>query len=278
MFAHEQLSNLATLLAHLHKLTGLKFALLDENGTEIYTASCQSAFCMQLKRAVGAHARCVVCDREMITHACRAGDGMQRYRCHAGLVEVAVPVMENGRNVATVLFGQLLDYTPVELQWQTTRRLCSWHPAVDTLRAAFYELRTVSDSELESCAQIVHACVSEARLQGMPPARSMTDGERLLSYIDRYYASALTLDLLCHALSIGKTKLCALAKQESGLSVSRLIASRRVSAAREMLENTSLSIQQIAEAVGIPDYNYFSKVFKSVCGMTPSAYRQINRK
>lgn len=277
MFAQEQLHNLAALLQHLHQLTGLKFSLHDANAREIYTASCQSAFCTQLKRAEGAYARCVACDREMIAKACRAGEGLQRYRCHAGLIEVAVPVMEGGRHVATVLFGQLLDQTPLELQWKKTRALCRWHPAVDTLRAAFYDLRVISPAELDSCAQIVHACVSEARLQGAPMASANTDGERLVAYIDRYYATPLTLDALCQALSMGKTKLCAVAMRESGMTVSRLVASRRVAVACEMLENTDRSVQQIAEAVGIPDYNYFSKVFKAVRGQTPTAYRRQSR-
>lgn len=115
------------------------------------------------------------------------------------------------------------------------------------------------------------------RLQGLLEQVAQTDGDRLLGYIDRYYATDLSLDTLSRALSIGKTKLCAIAASESGMTVSRLIASRRVAVACRMLELSDDSIQQIAEAVGIPDYNYFSKVFKSIEGVTPSAYRKKKR-
>ena len=277
MFHDEKLKNLAALLGNMHRITGLKFALLDEQAREVYTASYQTAFCSQLKRAPGGFQRCTSCDREMLCRATHS-DGMYQYRCHAGLVEVAVPVTEGGRTVATILFGQLLDNTPLELQWQRTRDLCAWHPAVDTLRSAFYTLRTLSTEEIRACAEVVHACVSEVRLQGLLEQVVQTDGDRLLSYIDRYYATDLSLDTLSHALSIGKTKLCAIAVQEGGMTVSRLIASRRVAVARRMLEHSDESIQQIAEAVGIPDDNYFSKVFKSIEGITPSAYRKQARK
>lgn len=276
MFHDERLKSLAALLDNMHRITGLKFALLDEQAREIYTASYQTGFCMQLKRAPGGFQRCTACDREMLLRA-SDGEGMYQYRCHAGLIEVAVPVTEGGRTVATILFGQLLDNTPMELQWQHTRECCGWHPAPDTLRSAFYDLRTLSTEEIRACAEIVHACVSEVRLQGLLEQVAQTDGDRLLGYIDRYYATDLSLDTLSRALSIGKTKLCAIAASESGMTVSRLIASRRVAVACRMLELSDDSIQQIAEAVGIPDYNYFSKVFKSIEGMTPSAYRKKKR-
>lgn len=276
MFETEQLKSLAALLDHLHLVTGYKFALLDRHGGERYSSSRQSAFCTQLKRAPGAYERCAACDAGM---ARRADDrrGFACYRCHAGLIEAAVPVTDGGRLTATVLFGQLLGSEPVAEQWSRTRALCSWHPDVDALRPAFFALRTVTEEQLYACARIVRACVSEVRFSSLSHPSPMRDGERLLAYIDSHYACALCTDALCKALSMGKTKLCAVARQESGMTVSRLIASRRVAAAQELLKNTDRPIQQIAECVGIPDYNYFTKVFKSLCGATPSAYRRQNR-
>lgn len=275
VFQREQLDSLASLLRHLNRVTGYKFALLDPDGQEVYSSSIESAFCSQLKRLPGGRERCVACDREMALHA--QGPGLLRYRCHAGLIEVAVPVAEAGRVVATVVFGQLLDQTPVSIQWQATCARCSWHPAIDALHRAFLQLHIASEEEIESCAQIVRACVSEVRLRSLAAQDAPRDGERLLAYIDSHYAAPLSLDILCRALSMGKTKLCTVAARECGAPVSRLINARRIAAARILLETTDRSIQQIAGAVGIADYNYFTKVFKSICGMTPSAYRRQRR-
>jgi transcriptional regulator GlxA family with amidase domain len=48
----------------------------------------------------------------------------------------------------------------------------------------------------------------------------------------------------------------------------------RVSRAREMLEFTRSSVDTIAERVGYVDVRGFRRVFQSVVGLTPSAYRQ----
>ncbi len=76
-------------------------------------------------------------------------------------------------------------------------------------------------------------------------------------------------------LHIGRTKLCALAKELSGgRTLSYLIAQRRINAAKLLLLQSSLNISAVAEEVGISDYNYFSKVFRSITGVTPSDFRR----
>ena len=44
--------------------------------------------------------------------------------------------------------------------------------------------------------------------------------------------------------------------------------------AKRLIVTTEMPIQNIAEAVGIPDYSYFIKVFKSATGNTPTHYRK----
>ena len=74
---------------------------------------------------------------------------------------------------------------------------------------------------------------------------------------------------------MGRTKLCRLAKQLSGgETLSHLIARRRIDAAKQLLLQNDLPISAVAEAVGISDYNYFSRVFRSVTGMTPRDFRK----
>ena len=77
-------------------------------------------------------------------------------------------------------------------------------------------------------------------------------------------------------LNVSKTKLCSIAA-ESGTTVMRMLAEKRIAVARVLLITTDLSVSAVAERVGISDYNYFTKVFKSIQGSTPSRYRQ-NRK
>ena len=84
----------------------------------------------------------------------------------------------------------------------------------------------------------------------------------------------LTIQTITADLNFGATKLCALAKTLSnGHSLTWLIANYRVQAAQKLLISSDKSISEIALMVGYEDYNYFTKVFKKLVGITPSKYR-----
>lgn len=48
----------------------------------------------------------------------------------------------------------------------------------------------------------------------------------------------------------------------------------RVQLAQDLLRDSSLSIRKVCSAVGYGDANYFAKVFKKACGISPSDYRR----
>ena len=54
----------------------------------------------------------------------------------------------------------------------------------------------------------------------------------------------------------------------------QLILQTRIDAAKKLLEETSASLAEIAQAVGFPDVSYFCQRFKLVCGETPKEYRR----
>ena len=102
-----------------------------------------------------------------------------------------------------------------------------------------------------------------------------TDLQKLELYLNQHYMEKLSLESISQQLHIGRTKLCSLAKELSGgRTLSYLITQRRIEAAKRLLLQSSLPISAVGEMVGVSDYNYFSKVFRSTTGMTPSAFRK----
>ena len=49
---------------------------------------------------------------------------------------------------------------------------------------------------------------------------------------------------------------------------------RRTYDAKKLLKDTNLTVKEIAEKTGFVDQFYFSKCFKSYCGVTPSQYKE----
>lgn len=87
--------------------------------------------------------------------------------------------------------------------------------------------------------------------------------QRLDLYIANHYAQPLSLGGIAQALNMSVSRLCALASGIApGMTVMRLLTSRRMAAAQALLKDSDSPIREVASRVGIPDYNYFTKVFK----------------
>jgi transcriptional regulator GlxA family with amidase domain len=59
-----------------------------------------------------------------------------------------------------------------------------------------------------------------------------------------------------------------------GFSFHRYVINARLERARHLLRNTSLSVDQIAAALGIADGSHFARIFKQAYGVSPGAARE----
>ena len=209
-----------------------------------------------------------------------SSDGsFQTYRCHLGICEVLMPLYSRDKPLAWLVFGCFLDDSPIDRQWERTRALLDWWPGdLEPLHRAFLQFRQYSPQELRAYSETLEALSAYIRLEGMIQSAEQSDLQRLELYLDQHYMEKLSLASISRELHIGRTKLCALAKELSGgQTLSHLIAQRRIEAAKRLLFQSGLPISAVAEQVGISDYNYFTKVFRAVTGMTPSAFRKTLR-
>lgn len=273
MLSKDDFQRLGRLLNNLHLLTGIKFSLMDEWGNELYASSFKAPFCGLIMQEESGFARCHACDEKAAEEVGRT-QVRRKYLCHAGLYEVALPVTEKRRTVATILFGQMLDDAPREEQWRRVKTRCAWYPDQEALYQAFLRLRRISARQMTACLEIVEACVSEVRLSGLQATSRRDDADLLQSYIDTHYTETLDSSGIAEALSVGKTKLYAICKEHFQLTPMQLVTSRRIQSAMDLLLNTTEPVKYVARAVGVPDENYFTKVFKAQTGETPTAFRK----
>lgn len=101
-----------------------------------------------------------------------------------------------------------------------------------------------------------------------PPVR------KAIAHIDSDLNGELGLKALAELQGINSSYLSTLFKKETGQTVTDYVNQRRVHLAVQLLGGTRLQIQTVAQHCGIPDVNYFTKVFKKYVGKTPGQFRQ----
>ncbi len=100
--------------------------------------------------------------------------------------------------------------------------------------------------------------------------------QKVMQYIQINLSQPLSLETIARGVSFSQGYLSRQFKKEVGMSLGEYLTTRRIETACRLLEKTSMTVREIAGYVGIPDWNYFTKVFRRQKGCTPSQYRKQN--
>lgn len=97
--------------------------------------------------------------------------------------------------------------------------------------------------------------------------------QQLNAHIDQYISdSDLNADSLCNIVGMSRATLYRKVVAATGLSPARYIQTVRLNMAAKMLENSDMSVTDIAIATGFSSIVHFSSSFKKKYGMSPTQY------
>lgn len=97
---------------------------------------------------------------------------------------------------------------------------------------------------------------------------------QILVTIDASISSDLSLKRFANELFLNTSYLSSLFKKETGMTLTDYVNQNRINTAKRLLKSTTLSIQSVATAVGIPDIHYFTRLFRRETGFSPREYRK----
>lgn len=97
--------------------------------------------------------------------------------------------------------------------------------------------------------------------------------EDALRFIHTHYQDSLFIQDIAKHLSIDRSYLHRLFKQQLHMSPQQYVTQFRIEQAIQLLQTTTLTIGDIARSVGYTDTLLFSKMFKKMTGLSPKDYR-----
>lgn len=107
------------------------------------------------------------------------------------------------------------------------------------------------------------------------------EDERFCRKLDRLVNARLrnpnlNIDIIAAQFGIGRTNFYRKVRELTGMSPNDFLRKCRMERAAELLSSTEVAVSEVCAQVGIPDAQYFSRVFKAHFGVSPSAYRESN--
>lgn len=131
-------------------------------------------------------------------------------------------------------------------------------------------------TSLSAAAQFLELLVAFGRVI-CPTDRQATETDPLdaiLSELQHNFAAEYSVQELAHRCHVSVGRFSLLFKARTSVSPQRYLIDLRLTHAQQLLRDTRLSIQQIAAAVGYSDAFYFSRLFRSHIGLSPSTFRK----
>lgn len=264
------LKKIQELLVDFFILTGIKICIYDSSERELcYYPERFSPFCAALREDEAMARQCTKCDRDAFA-ACKQTHRRAAYTCHAGLWECFSPILLDDKIIGYIAIGQVRENggspeTVVDAFPEEQR---------ERLRELYLALPVADMKKINAAIHILDACTGYEYLKMLVREQDDRIDARIASYIEESLDRELTVATLCNAFRLSRTELYSVFHEYFHTSVADFIKERRLQKARTLLEETRLPVGKIAVRCGIPDYNYFSKLFKRRFESSPTALRK----
>lgn len=100
--------------------------------------------------------------------------------------------------------------------------------------------------------------------------------EKVQKYIKQNYHKKISLQDISDEVFLSPNYVSCLFKKITGETYIDYLQNIRMMAAKNMLEDRSKKVYEIAFEIGYTDYKYFASKFKKIVGMSPKEYRKSN--
>lgn len=101
--------------------------------------------------------------------------------------------------------------------------------------------------------------------------------QKMLSYIYEHYAEAVTLEDIAGSANISRSEAGRCFNTYMGCSPMEALIQHRLRTAHSLLNDMTLTLQEISYSCGFNSVNYFSRQFRHIYGYAPSQTRTLGK-
>ena len=263
------------------ELTGILVVLVSPDGSKrkvLYPVEIETSLCRLIHTSPAGYEACVASDRACIQKAVSQRKALFYY-CHAGLVDIVVPVFVNDNHVATMICGQVLPEPPSEKGFrQLCQKVGHFHFPTEAMCKAYFNSPHCSAERIKSIIKLFVFFVEyfvevSWRLKQMNQ-KEYLPVERGQRHIHEHFREPLKLAEIARAVSLSPAYFSTLFHRLTGMTVIACLQQTRINVAKELLNRSSERVTDIALDVGFNNLTHFDRVFYKQTGCSPREYRR----
>lgn len=228
--------------------------------------------CQRIKETAAGEERCYrfeVDDFRAEAHRYHEG---RVHRCHAGLSEIAMPVLDDEGLLFVLFAGPFRPETAALLDYEAP-------PGPITIDASIQHLRgdqiTLYRELLRQLGCRLRCAILDRKAEHEPTTASRR--QQIEGYLSRHLSEPLTVADLARVLDLSADRCRHAVREVCGVGFAKLLRQIRLRSATSLLLNTDLPVDQVAIRCGLPDPSGFSRAFRETYGLSPGRWRRQNR-
>lgn len=317
---------------NLSLVTNMAIITVDYKGNPITKHSRCHKFCESVRSHPQMVKYCKKCDSRGGLEAVRLNEPYI-YLCHYNIIDVAVPIIVDGRYMGAIMAGQVklsdndmtedmekiatasnqlvanevlgefinyyeelptLSYEEVKNIANMLSSLCNYlveealdknlilemykqsigrEVQVDSSTFEGYTTSNIENIKKEISNAMINAYVIDSKIDEINTNISSTL-KPAIEYIYKNKSENVSVEKMASICHISQSYFSRLFSKEMGDSFSNYLSRLKIQWAKNILEETDMSINQISEELGFNETGYFIKIFKKYEGVTPSVYRK----
>lgn len=256
--------------------TGVNLQIRDASFNKLnyisYTFS--KKYCQIIQSTKTGHRLCVESDKNILNR-CKETKEATSHICPAGLIDLAVPIINENTIIGYILLGQIKyknEFTLKESFFKETE--------VDAvaLKKEYDNLILFNNAKINSIINLATLLARYFLTEKIIKYKHLPELQTVIDFIEANLEKPLTISYIEKQTYISKSSLYSLFHKHFHCTIKEYINKRRIERACYMLLYSNQSIEYISEFVGFSSGPYFSKVFKDIIKMSPIQYKKTQNR
>lgn len=247
--------------------TNVNISILDSYYTPIVQKGAQIPYCRIVQSNKSGRLGCLSSTRALLDRASKSMSTELRL-CHAGLVEIVVPLLSQGEIIGYVLLGYIRP--DEQIYTDDPVKIPEWGDAYEE----YNKMKKISSLRISALVGLATTLARYIVLDNLISQKYDSNLEAVNNYVKANLSKALTIPDICKNANISRATLYEVIRKNYGCTVKDYVNSLRLVKVKELLHNTDLSIQEISDMFGLSGAPYLGKLFKKKYGISPLKYRK----
>lgn len=200
------------------------------------------------------------------------------YQCHAGLIDICVPIFIKENHIATLTTGQILTMKPTRKKFkQIKKNVRDYGIYLDALKEAYFNTVVISKIIIMNYIELMNLIISyifevEDKIVMLKNNLSNPIVAKAILFIKKHYFDKIYIDDVAEYIYVSKYYLERLFKNETGFSFIEYLNLYRISIAKKKLLDHSISTACFESGFG--SMSNFYKIFKRYVDESPKCYKK----